>query len=370
MVYIKDHVAFWAREGALLPTFGYGAAGMPAASTIVHQPFNPSKKMPVPIISVGHEEHVLSDARVPGIIADTKIEPVEIDFNDMFFKDPYLMFCLFPNKTMTGAITWGASNTGTLIGNFTVETYSDSIMYQVKVADASGGGSHLEYTFHGGEITQYKLVAEESKLLMESVKIKFMDMVSNSRAFTTDGDFDDGSTRPNAAWDDDGPYHSKNVSYEWGGSAPVGIQVRKGTLTIITPKPQEHIQNSQKAQINYLGSPLGFEVLLEGFLSTNVQVAEVIKAYANKTKQTFEYIYNDAGGAEERKWQCTQVYLKKYEFDGDGIPEAGKPVKCKLTFGLGVANAGTKAAISYSGKWLSHVDPYHATIRRINVAAR
>ncbi len=370
MVYLKDHEAYWAREGALLCTFGYGGAGMPAATTIVHQPFNPCKKMPVPIIRIGHEEIVLSDARVPGIIADTKIEPQEIDFNDMYYKDPFLGLCLFSNKTMTGVATWGAGNTGTIEANFTVETYWDSIMYQVKVFDAAAGASHLEYTFHGGEINQYQLVAEESKLLMENVKVKFMDMVFNSRAFTTDANFDDGSTRPNAAWDDDAPYHSKDVSYEWGGSAPVGIQVKKGTLTIKTPRPQEHLQNSQKAQINYLGSPLEYEVVLEGLLSTNAQVTEVILAYASKTKQTFEFIINDAGGAEERKWQSTQVYLSDYEFDGDGIPEAGNPVKCKLTFKNGVADAGTLSVISYSGKWTGHVDPYHATVRRVNVVGR
>lgn len=370
MVFLKDHVAFWAREGATTCTFGYAAAGMPASTTIVHQPFNACKKMPVPIIRVGHEEHVLSDARVPQIIADTKIEPQEIDFNDMFFNDPFLMLCLLPNKTMTGAATWGAGNTGTITGDFTVETYWDSIMYQVKVYDAAVGASHLEYTFHGGEITQYQLAAEEGKLLRENVKVKFMDMVSNSRAFTTDANFDDGGTRPNAAWDDDGPFHSKDVSYEWNGSAPAGIQVKKGTLTIKTPRPQEHLQNSQKVQIHYLGSPLEFEVVLEGLLSTNAQVTEVLLAYASKTKQTFEFIYNDAGGAEERKFQCTQVYLKNYEFEGDGIPEAGNPVKCKLTFKNGVSNAGVKGAISYSGKWTGHVDPYHATIRRVNVAAR
>lgn len=370
MVYLKDHIGFWAREGATTTTWGYAAAGMPISTTAVHQPFNPSKSLPVPIIKVGHEEIVLSDDRVPAIIHDTLIDPVEVDFKDMYFKDPFLLLCLFPNKTLTAANTWGEGNTGTITADFTAETYKDSIMYQVKLADSSGSASHMEYTFHGGEITEYKLASEKGKLLMESVKVKFMDMVGNSRAFTSDPDFDDGSTRPNANWDEDAPFLSKNVSYKWGGSAPAGIQIEKGTTTIKVPREQETLQNSEKAQVNWMGSPLSFEAELEGFVSTNAQMTEIRNGYASKTKQTFETIYHNAGGAEERKLQCTQLYLKGFEFDGEGIPESGKPVKCKLIFGMGVADAGTKAAISYSGKWTSHVDPYHATIRRINVASR
>lgn len=368
MVYTKKHVVFFAREGALLPTWGYGAAGMPASSVIVHQPLNPSKSFSITLITLEHEEIVLSDDNVPAIVFDTKVVIKEMELKNMYYKDPFLMLCFFNNKTISAS--WGDGNTGTLIGNFSADTYKDSIMIQVTLVDSSGGASNFAYTFHGGEITQYQVVAEEGKLLMENVKVKLMDMVSNVQAFTSDLDFDDGSTRPNANWDEDAPFLSKNVSYEWGGVAPVGIAVVKGTMTFSIPREQEHTQGSQKASQHWDGIPLKCEAILDGFLTTNAQIAEVIKAYASKTKQTFEMIYNDAGGTEERKWQSTQMYLKNYEFDGDAIPEGGKPVKCKLTFTNGVADAGTKSIPSYSGKFTDHVDPYHATIRRINTAGR
>ncbi len=369
MVYTKLRIACWAREGGVLPTWGNAAAGMPVTTTAKHQPFNPSKSLKMPLIKLGEEVLISSDDLMPLIIADTLKEPVEIEFPEMIFKDPFLLFCALTNKTETGAATWGDGNTGTIYGDFSVETYIDSIMVQYRIYDSSGGTNHLDYTALGGEITKYVWVAEKGKLLREKVSVKFMNLVANTQAFTSDLDFDDGAVRPNAAWDEDAPFHSKNVSYEWGTSAVGSIAIEKGTMTLTTGKAQEHTQESQVASTHYRDSQnIVFE--LDGFISDKDQFEEILKAYASKTKQTFEMIYNDAGSIEERKVQATQVYLEKFDFEGDAIPESGKPVKCKLIFKAGVADAGTRSVISFSGKWTSHVDPYHATSRRINVVGR
>ena len=83
--------------------------------------------------------------------------------------------------------------------------------------------------------------------------------------------------------------------------------------------------------------------------------------YTSRFFWTLEYIYNNAGGAEERKFQFTNAYIN--EFEVDGIPEAGKAVKVNITIKGGVGSMLTYAGALHG---LDHADPY----TRINVATR
>ena len=372
MVYKLLHVGFWAREGATTVTIGNSGSGMPSSTTVNHQAFNYSKSLPVPRIELGEERMDSSDSLDPLVISDTIKESVELEFSDMIYRDPFLLLTLFNEKAVSSQSNWNSGQVGTITADFSTNDHYDSIMYQVRQFDASGSADHIDWTFLGGQLTKYQWVAERGKLMRESFTIKFMNSVSNTRAFITDSNFDDGKTRPNAVWDQDGPFLSNGVTYEKGGSAISGFTITKGTLTISTPKAQEADQSSQIATVFWDEGPREFTVELEGWLTSEAQITEAQLSYANKTKSTFEMIYNDAGGSEERKIQATQVYLFKVDYDGDGIPEAGKPVKAKLTFKAGVSNTGTRTVISFSGKWAGddHTDPYAATPRRINVDTR
>ena len=370
MVYKLLHYGFWAREGATTVTIGNSGTGMPSSTTVNHQAFNPSKSLPVPVMPLGEERLDSSDSLDPLIISDTKIEPVEVEFAEHVFKDPFMLLTLFPEKTVTSQSDWNTGQTGTIAADFSTLDHVDSIMYQVRQFDSAGSPDHIDLTFLGGQMTQYKWIANKETLLRESYTIKFMNRVVNTRAFISNTDFDDGKTRPNANWDEDAPFLTSGVTYEWGGSAVAATTIEKGTLTINTPKEQQGDQSSQIATTFWDVGPREFMVVLEGWITAETQLTEFKKAYASKTKQTFEMIYNNAGGAEERKLQATEVYVAGFEYEGEGIPEAGNPVKVKLTFKAGVANDGTRTVISYSGKFTGHVDPYATTPRRINVDAR
>jgi len=339
--------------------WGYGGAGFPITATVAHQGFNPTKSLPYPNDLRYSEERIFlyNSIDAPGIIFSMNMETMELDL-EMFFKDPFLMLTMFNNKTITAGATWGDGNTGTIVGDFTVDTYKDSIMYQLHIDNPGASGEDEDKTFLGGEITKYMVSYEVGKLLMENVTIKFMNAVNGAQPFTTDADFDDGLF---ADWDDDAPYHATSCRVEWGGSAIVGIEIENAKLEIPLIKEQKHLAKSRNASINW-DSLREATCTVEGYLSTKAQVTQVQKLHAAKTKQTLEFIYFNPGGAEERKWQFTYGYISDVQIDG--IPEAGNPVKTKFVISQGVGSA-----LSYSGKWLSHVDPY-TTPKRIYTVDR
>lgn len=348
---------FWALEFST--GWGFGGVGMPVTGTAVHQPFNPAKSLPYPNDLHFSEEKIFlyNNIDSPGIIYSMNLETMELTM-EMFFKDPQLMLTLFNNKTITGAATWGDSNTGTITGDFTVVTYKSSIMYQLHIDNAGAPGEDIDKTFLGGEITKYKVSYQVGKLLKENLTIKFMNSVDGARAFSADADFDDGAY---SDWDDDAPFHAINCSVEWGGSAIAGIAMETASYEMNLKKEQKHLANSRVAGLNYEGMR-EVSCIVEGYLTTEDQIDQINALHSAKTKQTLEFIYNDAGGAEERKWQFTNGFISAVKIDG--IPEAGKPVKVKLTISQGVGSVA-----SYSGKWLSHVDPYTSPLR-IQVVSR
>ena len=347
-------VGFWAREN----TWGNGAVKMPAYTVAVHQPFNPNRSLPFPNdLKYGEDRIFLYNSiSAPGIIYSLNLETNELEIEG-YYKDPFLMLCMFTNKTVTDAASW--TTTGTIVGNFSVATYKDSLMYQFHGDNPGDDNEDIDKTFLGGEITKYKVSYETGKLLTENVTIKFMNRVDGSQDYYDNSDFDDGAF---ANWDDGAPFHSTECSIEWGGSAILGIAIEKATLESNTPKEQKHIASSRVAAIPWEGKR-ETTCTVEGYLTSEDQIEQIEKLYADKTKQTLEFIYNDANGTEERKWQFTLGYISDHQIDG--IPEAGNPVKVKM-----VISQGEGSAFSYSGKFTDHVDPYKAAPRRINCVDR
>ncbi len=349
---------YWALEFGV--GWGYGGNGMPITATAVHQAFNPSRSLPYPNDLKYTEDRIFvyNSISAPGIVYSMNLETMELDI-ETYFKDLFLMITMFPLKTVSAAAAWGAGNTGTIAGNFTANTYKDSIMYQFHGDNPGDNLQDIDRTFLGGEITKYKISYETGKLLMENLTIKFMNFVDQTRAFTSDSDFDDGAY---ADWDDGAPFHATNCSVEWGGTAILGIAIEKASLESVLKKEQKHVAKDRVAGINWDGLRETVCVV-EGYLTEKTQLLQIEKLHANKTKQTLEFIYNDAGGTEERKWQFTFGYISDHQIEV-GIPSEGNPVKVKITISQGVGSAFT-----YAGIFMDHVDPYTSP-KRIQTADR
>ena len=361
MVYLSPNsYGYWARES----TWGNANTAMPITATAIHQPFNAMKSYPYPKdLKYEEEEVYLSDSiNAPGIIYTKIIKTAELKF-EAFFRDPFLMLTIFNIKTVSAAAQWASPNFGAIAGNFSggAATYKDSIMYQIHIDDYTGSPiSDIDRTFLGGKIINYKLRNEAGLLLKEIFTIKFMNYKDQVRAYSAVAAFDDGQW---ADWDQDGPFHSTAVTVEWGGSAVVGIDSWMEELELDLKEPMQHYSNARYAGGNWDDRRQYF-CRLEGILTTKAQLEQLEKLYAAKTKQTLEYIYNDAAGNEERKWQFTNAYVK--EFEVDGVPEAGQAVKVNITL-----KGGVGSMLTYAGAFhgLDHTDPY-TTPKRINTADR
>lgn len=351
---------YWARES----TWGNAAVGMPVTGTAVHQGFNAMKSFPWPKDLKYEEEEVYlcNDIDAPGIVYSTIIKTAELKF-EAFFRDPFLALTMFNVKTISAAAQWASPNYGAIAANFSggVATYKDSIMYQLHIDDYTGSPvQDIDRTFLGGKITNYKLRNEAGKLLKELLTIKFMNWKDQVRAFSSVTTFDDGLF---GDWDQDGPFHSTEVTVEWGGAAVVGIDSWMEELEVVFKEEMKHYSNARYAGENWDGKREYF-CRLEGILKTKAQLTQLESLHSAKTKQTLEYIYNNAGGSEERKFQFTNAYVKEFEIDG--IPEAGKAAQVKITLKGGV---GSK--LTYAGAFhgLDHTDPY-TTPKRIKTADR
>ncbi len=361
MVYLSPNsYGYWARES----TWGNAATAMPITATAVHQPFNPMKSYPWPKdLKYEEEEVYLSNSiDAPGIVYSTIIKTAELKFEG-FFRDPFLMLTMFNIKTVSAAAQWNSPNFGAIAGNFSggASTYKDSIMYQLHLDDYTGSPvSDIDRTFLGGKIINYKVRNEAGKLLKEILTIKFMNWKDQVRAFSSVAAFDDGQW---ADWDQDGPFHSTAVTVEWGGSAVVGIETWMEELEVDLKEEMKHYSQKYYADENWDDQRQYF-CRLEGILTTKAQLSQLESLYSAKTKQTLEYIYNNAGGSEERKWSFTNAYIK--EFEVDGVPEAGKAVNVKITI-----KGGVGSMLTYAGAFhgLDHTDPY-TTPKRINSVGR
>jgi hypothetical protein len=351
---------YWARES----TWGNTAVGMPVTATAVHQGFNAMKSYPWPKdLKYEEEEVYLSNSiDAPGIIYTKLLKTAELKF-EAFFRDPFLMLTMFNVKTISAAAQWNSPNYGAIAANFSggVSTYKDSIMYQLHIDDYTGSPvSDIDRTFLGGKIVNYKIRNEAGLLLKEIFTVKFMNYKDQVRAFTSVANFDDGAF---GDWDQDGPFHSTAVTVEWNGLAVVGIKSWMEELEIAFKEDSKHFSNSRVAALNWDGKR-EYYCRLEGILTTKAQLEQLESLHSAKTKQTLEYIYNDAAGNEERKWQFTNAFIKEFEIEG--IPEAGNPAKCNITLKGGV---GSK--LTYAGAWhgLDHLDPYTSP-KRVNTANR
>jgi len=361
MVYLSPNAyGYWARESA----WGNANVAMPVTGTAIHQPFNAMKSYPWPKdLKYEEEEVYLSNSiDAPGIIYSTVIKTAELTF-ETFFRDVFLALTMFNIKTVSAAAQWASPNFGAIAGNFSggADTYKDSIMYQLHLDDYTGSPvNDIDRTFLGGKIINYKLRNEAGKLLKEILTIKFMNWKDQVRAFSSVAAFDDGHW---GDWDQDGPFHSTAVTVEWGGAAVVGIESYMEELEIDLKEGMQHLSNARYAGMNWDDVRASY-CRLEGFLTTKAQLSQLESLYSAKTKQTLEYIYNNAGGSEERKFQFTNAYIK--EFEVDGTPEPGKAVKVKITL-----KGGVGSMLTYAGAFhgLDHTDPY-TTPKRINTVDR
>lgn len=311
-------------------------------------PFNPLLKFVPPTPTYKEETIRFFSSLTPSIIYTTEYDPTETS-NEAIYKDPLFMLNIFTNKVVPQ--TW-ANTVCNIEGLFTTQSDVSSIDINYLLYDQSGGGSHISRTITGVKITEWGLKCEGGKLLKEVWKWKGSGVRNETVAPDIAANFDDGAFDRTgvdggfADWDNQGPFHSTDMTVTWNSTDINGIHIKDWDLNVKVPETFVYIYSSREPATHMQDAQV-FEFNASGKLETQSLVNIIDSLYSSKAKNTLKIQF---GARSNYYIQFTQAYLSKLEFDG--IPEAGKPCDCSLTL-TGGTQSNTNTACSF--KWEGRV---------------
>ena len=327
-------------------------SGNPAADT--HQAFNPMISFEGAVVRPIQASKTTCDKEYPNIIYDEKIEQEPITIST-YYRDPFLLLAMFGYKGVT--TTW--TGTGDVItGTFASKANrDDDIWIQVHLHDQDEGSANdNEILYDGGTITAYRWIIENGQPLIEEVDILFAECTENSQAVDIDNGFDDGAfdrAGIDGGWSLwDGAYtastcaHSSDVTITKGGSAIVGIDIEKATLEITAPKQRYWVQSSLTANADFDGLREPYKCTVEGYLTSNASVSELLALIGAKTQDTLKIQYGTT-----KYLEFTNSYIQNIE-PPIGLPEAGEGAKVTYTI-----VGGADSVLTYSWTANEATDP-------------
>lgn len=131
------------------------------------------------------------------------------------------------------------------------------------------------------------------------------------------------------------------VTATFAGSAPDGIDIMGGTLTLKFPKQMQHIASAQDVDHFFEEVRGPWECSLRGILSGNNPITEIIATLANKTEGTLKVAYN--AGADKYLQFTNAVLMEPNEVE---IAAAGKNQEIDLKY---VGTASSALTFSWTG---------------------
>ena len=129
-----------------------------------------------------------------------------------------------------------------------------------------------------------------------------------------------------------------------------GLSIEKAVMEMDVGYTTEQVKNSASHTI-YYRNPRNFKLILTGVLTNKTVKDQIDLPYRTRSKKTVK-VYYDTTSGREKYMQCTNCTYVPDGSDISKIPEAGKPLKVTV-----VIEAGEAAAISFSGKFDTLVDP-------------
>ena len=341
MVYAgADSYAYWGIEGTAL-------AGDPSADQ--NAPFNPMLEFSPPKPIYGEVVERTFDSREPKLIYTNERSPGAGSITS-FFRDPFLLLTCFTHKTMTG--DWSTTD-GVLTGDFTDDDDVDTLFIQYRVADQTGA-SHLDRLIKGVRPVRYEWSIEQGGLMKETVGLQGLKVATNTQAMTCSNDFHDQAWGSGvggwANWSNAGCISASDIVFHWNGATVDGLKIKSMTVALDLAKPTDRTYDSLDHNV-YWDGIRDFTVTLTGLLNNLGELEEFEKTYANKTKNTLIFYY-DNPASYEKYLQITTGYVRVH--DVVGIPVSGNAVEVSCTFA-----GGEGATASYSGTFDkdTHVDP-------------
>lgn len=203
-------------------------------------------------------------------------------------------------------------------GDTTAQDVSDTITAAIDAVGnfgaANGGGTSETVTVTNANTGDVKDIVDVDSGLTVAV--------STQGVMAIDGGW--------SLWDDEytskSSVLSKDVTITWGGSAISGHEWKKFTLELAIPKNLIFVGKQLKALDFYDGVREPYKLTLEGIVTGDDNIAEVLAAISSKTKATVKLQY---GTTNIGYIQFTNGYLSTKEPIG-AIPEAGNPFEATL----------------------------------------
>lgn len=327
-------------------------AGDPAAQQ--QHPFNPIISFEGPVIRPIQAQKATCDKEYHNIEYDEKIEQ-ETATISTYFRDPFLLLALFTYKEVPGAWTGTGDN---ILGNFSTKANRDDDLWiQIHLHDQDEvAAADNEVFYDGGTITAYRWIIENGQPMIEECEILFCELTENAQAIDIDAGFDDGAfdrAGIDGGWSMwDGAYtattccHSSEVTITKNAAAIPGIDIEKATLEISVPKQRYWIQSSLTAAADFDGLREPYKLTVEGFLTSNTEISELLALIGAKTKDTTKVQYGTT-----KYLQFTNSYIQNIE-PPISLPEAGEGAKVTITI-VGGANS----VLTYSWTANEATDP-------------
>lgn len=326
--YFIDHI-YYALET------GFGNSWTPMGAGDIHQAFNPIiGDIEVPRPKYEEELNYTADSLDynPDVSYDKDLTPGKGTFpggDGMIYRDPFLMACAFPHKTVTGTWGGGAGTYGKITGDFSDKDDRSSIMIQCGNTD---GSSPINRCYNGGLIINYLLGFKKGGALRESVELNLAYYQTNTQAFSSNSNFDDGRwslwALKNATQK---YYHATNMKLYWDDSHIAelsGLKIESCQFKIGIPKALEDDYSDLRHQHEWDKNRI-HECTVSGILYGDAELLEAEKMFKDKIKKDLRMSWDQT--ANKTKWmQIVDAWITG--LSTHKLPAIQNAVKIDYTF--------------------------------------
>ena len=321
---------YWALENK----FKNGGTPMSVTATATHQPFNPMEGgISLPYPSYEEEMVYTSDKLDPNINLShsIKLNPGKTEFpNDkgMIYHDPMLMLGLvYTHKTVAGTWAGGAATYGKITGDFVTYDNIDTIMMQYKLIDDNLNTQFTE-SINGIIAGEFKIGFDKGDLLRTKYSLIAAQVhLNHERAYTADGNFDDGHW---ADWAKSTYYPATACRVYWDDSFATefeNIDLYSAWFIIGVPK-EMLVEASDLVPFLYKATNRKYTAEVSGNVKGDAELDELYALLSAKTKKNLRLQW-DATTNEEKFIDIDDAYIKA--IDARKIPGAAELYEATLT---------------------------------------
>lgn len=247
----------------------------------------------------------------------------------MTYRDPFLKCCAFTHVEESGTWGGGAGTYGKIIGNFSAADDRSSIMIQAGITD---GVTPVNRCYNGVILTSYQLGFKKGGVLREIVELGVAYYESNTQAFITNANFDDGRW---SLWALKSAtkklYHATDCKLYWDESHAAelaGLAIEDCQLKINIPHDLE-ADSSKLYHQHEWDKKRTYSATISGIMTGNTEYLEAENLFSAKAKKDLRLQWDLT--TNETKWlQIDDAWVESY--GAEKIPHKENARRLELNF--------------------------------------